>query len=226
MTTYKSQDMTLDKQIWRPPPDRDPGPKVTMWLCCLAMIALAAAGCGGSSGSKNASDEAPATAGATKAGAPAKVSVKLPAKGCGLLSDVAVTALLGGSPTSSSELRPPGVSPPGSVIGCIWRGAGGRQAGITLHQGSTSARDFAENAPRSRLGPRLGMMITWAAALTCGRSPNAGRPGVPRPRTTSRPKPAHRARPAAPAAGTSPRARSRDAPPRGATPPRRRGRTW
>jgi hypothetical protein len=158
MTTYTSQDTTLDKQIWRPPPDRDPGPKITMWLCCLAMIALAAAGCGGSSRFKNASEEAPATAGVTKAEASAKGSVKLPAQGCGLLSDVAVTALLGGSPASSSELRPPGVSPPGSVIGCIWRGAGGRQAGITLHQGSGSARDFAENTsgPAFQSVPGLG----------------------------------------------------------------------
>ena len=129
-----------------------------MWLGSLAIIVLAAAGCGGSSGSKNASDEAPATAGGTKAAAFAKGSVKLPAKGCGLLSDLAVTALLGGSPASSSELRPPGVSPPDSVIGCIWRGAGGRQAGITLHQGSGSARDFADNTsgPGFRPVPGLG----------------------------------------------------------------------
>jgi hypothetical protein len=109
-----------------------------MRLCWLAIIALVAAGCGGSSGPKG--------------------SVKLPAKGCGLLSDVEVTALLGGSPASSSELRPPGVSPPGSVVGCIWTGAGGRQAGITLHQGSSAARDFADNTsgPASQPVPGLG----------------------------------------------------------------------
>jgi hypothetical protein len=169
MTTDKSQDLTLDKQIWRPSPDRDPRPKVTMWLCCLAIIALAAAGCGGSSGSKNASDEAPATAGGTKAGASAKGSVKLPAKGCGLLSDLAVTALLGGSPTSSSELRPPGVSPRGSVIGCIWRGAGGRQAGITLHQGPGSARDFAENTSGPAFQPVPGLGDKAMLQVTAGQ---------------------------------------------------------
>jgi hypothetical protein len=147
--------MTLNKQIWRPPPDRDPCPKVTMRLCWLAIIALAAAGCGGSSGSKTASGGVPA--GGAKAGASAKGSVKLPAKGCGLLSDVVVTALLGGSPTSSSELRPPGVSPPGSVVGCIWRGAGGSQAGIILHQGSGSARDFADNTSGPAFQPVPGL---------------------------------------------------------------------
>jgi hypothetical protein len=109
-----------------------------MRLCSLAIIALVAAGCGGPSGSKG--------------------SVKLPAKGCGLLSDVEVTALLGRSPASSGELRPPGVSPPGSVVGCIWTGAGGRQAGITLHQGPGAARDFADNTsgPASQPVPGLG----------------------------------------------------------------------
>jgi len=111
-----------------------------MRLCSLAIIALVAAGCGGSSGSSGS-----------------KGSVKLPAKGCGLLSDAAVTALLGGSPVSSSEVRPPGVSPPGSVVGCIWRGAGVRQAGITLHQGSGTARDFAENTSGPGFQPVPGL---------------------------------------------------------------------
>lgn len=106
-------------------------------LCLLAIIALAAAGCGGSS---------------------AKGSVKLPAKGCGLLSDDVVTALLGGPPTSTSELRPPGVTPPGSVVGCVWTRAGGHQAGITLHQGPSAASDFADNTsgPFSQPVPGLG----------------------------------------------------------------------
>jgi hypothetical protein len=110
---------------------------MTMRLCWLAIIALVAAGCGASSGSKG--------------------SVKLPAKGCGLLSDAVVTALLGGAPVSSSELRPPGVSPPDSVVGCIWRGAGVRQAGITLHQGPGSARDFAENTSGPGFQPVPGL---------------------------------------------------------------------
>jgi len=128
------------------------------WLAIIAIIALAAAGCGGSGGSGTAPGGAPATAGGAEAGASAQGSVKLPAKGCGLLSDATVTALLGGSPSSSSELRPAGVSPPGSVAGCIWRGAGGRQAGITLHQSPGSARDFADNTsgPGFRPVPGLG----------------------------------------------------------------------
>jgi hypothetical protein len=126
------------------------------WLRWLAIIALVAAGCGGSGGSKTASGGAPTAAGGAKAGASAKGSVKLPAKGCGLLSDAIVTALLGGSPTSSTELRPPGTSP-GSVVGCTWRGAGGRQAGITLHQGSGSARDFADNTSGAAFRPVPGL---------------------------------------------------------------------
>jgi hypothetical protein len=169
MTTHKGQDTRLDKQIWRPPPDRDAGPKVTMWLGCLAIIALAAAGCGGSSGSKNASDEVPATAGGARAGASAQGSVKLPATGCGLLSDAVVTALLGGSPASSRELRPPGVSPPDSVIGCTWRAAGGRQAGITLHQGSGSARNFAENTSGPAFQPVPGLGDKAMLQVTAGQ---------------------------------------------------------
>jgi hypothetical protein len=161
--------MRLDKQIWGLPPDREPGPKVTMWLCCLAIIALAAAGCGRSSGSKNAADEAPATAGGAKAAASAQGGVKLPANGCGLLNDVAVTALLGGSPASSSELRPAGVSPPGSVIGCIWRGAGVRQAGITLHQSSGSARDFADNTSGPSFQPVPGLGDKAMLQVTAGQ---------------------------------------------------------
>jgi hypothetical protein len=161
--------MTLGKQIWRPPPDRGHCSKVTMRLCWLAIIALAAAGCGVPSGSENTSDGAPAAAGAAKAGASDKGSVKLPAKGCGLLSDAAVTALLGGSPVSTSELRPPGVSPPGSVAGCIWRGAGVRQAGITLHQGPGSARDFAENTSGPGFQPVPGLGDKAMLQLAAGQ---------------------------------------------------------
>jgi hypothetical protein len=157
MTTYKRPDMALNRQKWRPP-DHVPGRQVTMRLCWLAIIALVAAGCGGSSGSEAAPGGAQATAGGAEAGASAKGSVKLPAQGCELLNDAAAVALLGGSPSSSGELRPAGVSPPGSVVGCIWRRAGGRQAGITLHQGPESARDFADNTsgPGFRSVPGLG----------------------------------------------------------------------
>lgn len=148
MATYESPDMTLSKRIRCTPPDHGLSRKVTMRFGWLAIIALLAAGCGGSSGFESAPGGTPAANG----------SVKLPAKGCGLLSGATVTALLGGSSSSSSELRPAGVSPPGSVVGCIWRGAGGRQAGITLHQGSGSAQDFADNTsgPGFRPVPGLG----------------------------------------------------------------------
>ena len=148
MTTYESPDMTLSKRIRCTPPDHGLGRRVTMRFGWLAIIALVAAGCGRSSGFEPAPGGTPAAQG----------SVKLPAKGCGLLSGATVTALLGGSSSSSSELRPAGVSPPGSVVGCIWRGAGGRQAGITVHQGSGSARDFADNTsgPGFRPVPGLG----------------------------------------------------------------------
>jgi len=126
------------------------------WLRWLAIIALVAAGCGGSGGPKTASGGAPATADGATAGASVNGSVKLPATGCGLLSDVVVTALLGGSPTSSSELRPPGASP-GSVVGCTWRGAGVRQAGVIVHQGPGSARDFADNTSDPTFQPVPGL---------------------------------------------------------------------
>ncbi len=157
MTTFKSPDITLGKQIWRPPPGRGRCSKVTMRLCWLAIIALAAAGCGVPSGSENTPDRAPAAAGGAKPGASDKGSVKLPAKGCGLLSDAVATALLGGSLISTSEFRPPRVSPPGSVVGCIWRGAGVRQAGVTLHQGPTSAHNFAENTSGPGFQPVPGL---------------------------------------------------------------------
>jgi hypothetical protein len=150
--------MALSKQIRCTPPDHGRCRKVTMRLGWLAIIALVAAGCGRSSGFEPAPGGTPATAGGAAAGASAKGSVKLPAKGCGLLSGATVTALLGGSSPSSSELRPAGVSPPGSVVGCVWRGAGGRQAGIILHQSPGSARDFADNTsgPGFRPVPGLG----------------------------------------------------------------------
>ena len=160
MTSYESPDMALSKQVRCTPPDPGLCRKVMMRFGWLAIIALVAAGCGGSSGFEPAP-------GGTPAG---KGSVKLPAKGCGLLSDATVTALLGGSSSSSSELRPAGISPPGSVVGCIWRGAGGRQAGITLHQGPESARDFADNTsgPGFRSVPGLGdkAMLQVAAGQT------------------------------------------------------------
>jgi hypothetical protein len=43
------------------------------------------------------------------------------------------------------------------VVGCIWRGAGGRQAGIILHQGSGSARDFADNTSGPSFQPVPGL---------------------------------------------------------------------
>jgi len=43
------------------------------------------------------------------------------------------------------------------VVGCIWRGAGGRQAGIILHQGSGSARDFADNTSGPAFQPVPGL---------------------------------------------------------------------
>jgi hypothetical protein len=128
------------------------------WLAIIAATsALVAAGCGGSSGSKSASVGVPTPAGGAKAAASSKPSPKLPEKGCGLLSDTVVSALLGGSPTASSESRSPEGLPQGSVVGCTWMGAGGRQAGIVLHQSSSSARDFGDNTSGPGYQPVSGL---------------------------------------------------------------------